>query len=95
MAGLDGIWRVERAGGLLPPLLGMRKEIAGARGRTTVGPLRASFRVVGDELRYERPFGGFVDVVSPEGGGFAGRALFRGREYGRFRLRRTGTAPPD
>jgi hypothetical protein len=84
---LDGEWRVERAGGLLPPLLGVRKRIEGERGRTTLGPLRASFRVVGAELRYERPFVGFVDVVEQDAAGFTGRALFRGREYGRFRLR--------
>ena len=87
MADLDGVWRVERAGGLLPPLVGVRKRIACGRGTTTLGPVRASFRVEGAELRYELPFAGFVDVVEPDAAGFSGRALFRGREYGRFRLR--------
>jgi ferritin-like metal-binding protein YciE len=83
---LDGTWNVERRGGLLPPLVGMRKRIAGARGRTTLGPVRAGFDVVGTELRYRAPFEGFVDVLEPGADGWDGRALFRGREYGRFRL---------
>jgi ferritin-like metal-binding protein YciE len=61
-----------------------------------VGPVRARFRVAGEEppydLVYEPPFAGLVDVVRPEGGGFSGRALFHGREYGRFRLRRHAMA---
>ena len=52
MAELDGRWNVERVGGFLPPLIGVRKEIEGSRGRTTVGPIRAAFDVVGRELRY-------------------------------------------
>jgi ferritin-like metal-binding protein YciE len=92
VAELDGVWDVERTGGFLPPLLGMRKRISGERGATTVGPARASFRVVGREIRYEAPFTGFVDVVEPDGDGFSGRALYQGREYGRFRLRRSTVA---
>jgi ferritin-like metal-binding protein YciE len=83
---LDGVWNVERTSGLLPPLLGVRKSIRGASGRTTVGPVRAAFDVVGNELRYRRPLDGFVDVLEPARDGWNGRALFRGREYGRFRL---------
>ncbi len=86
MSELDGVWNVERTGGLLPPLLGMRKRIAGPSGRTILGPVRAAFDVVGNELRYRAPFEGFVDVLEPTQGGWDGRALFRGREYGRFRL---------
>jgi ferritin-like metal-binding protein YciE len=83
---LDGVWNVVRTRGLLPPLLGVRKSISGASGRTTVGPVRAAFDVVGNELRYRRPLEGFVDVLEPAHEGWNGRALFRGREYGRFRL---------
>jgi hypothetical protein len=83
---LDGVWNVERTGGLLPPLLGVRKSIAGSSGRTTMGPLVAPFDVVGRELRYRGPLSGFVDVLEPAGAGWSGRALYRGREYGRFRL---------
>jgi hypothetical protein len=90
VADLDGVWKVERTGGLLPPLVGVRKRISGDRGQTTVGPVRASFRVAGNELRYTGLFTGFVDVLEPEGRSYNGRALFRGREYGRFRLLRTG-----
>jgi hypothetical protein len=85
---LDGRWNVERVGGFLPPLIGMRKEIEGSRGRTTVGPIRASFHVVGRELRYTGPFTGFVDVLEPDGADWAGRALYRGRAWGKFRLTR-------
>lgn len=83
---LDGSWTVERTDGLLPPLLGVRKTIAGATGRTTMGPLTAVFDVVGRELRYRSPLAGFVDVLEPTVNGWSGRALFRGAEYGRFRL---------
>jgi ferritin-like metal-binding protein YciE len=88
MPGLDGVWDVERTGGLLPPLLGVQKRIVGTRGATSVGPLRAPFRVVRNELRYEGPFSGFVDVVEPDGDGFSGRALYRDREFGQFQMRR-------
>ena len=89
MAALDGRWRVIRKGGLLPPLVGVEKRIAGDRGETRIGPLPGlSFRVVGLELQYEPPFAGFVDVLEPDGDDFRGRATFRGREFGRFALRR-------
>ena len=86
MTELDGTWNVERTGGFLPPLLAMRKRIRGAHGRTTLGRVGVSFSVVGNELRYRRPLQGFVDVLEPTVGGWNGRALFQGREYGRFRL---------
>jgi hypothetical protein len=85
---LDGVWKVERTGGLLPPLYGVRKRIDGDRGQTLFGPVPARFRVVGNELRYRVPLRGLVDVVEPEGDGFAGRALLFGRELGRFRMTR-------
>ena len=86
MRELDGVWRVQREGGLLPPMLGVSKLVVGGRGWTRLGPFRAGFDVVGHELRYRGIFTGFVDVVEPDADGWRGRALFRGREYGRFRL---------
>jgi len=79
---------VRRTGGLLPPLVGIRKEIHGTSGKTMLprGIAGVSFDVVGLELRYRPPFDDFVDVVAPHGDTFAGRATFRGREYGRFEL---------
>jgi ferritin-like metal-binding protein YciE len=87
MTELDGVWDVERVSGFLPPLVGVRKRIHGSRGATTVAGLRASFDVVGRELRYRGPLEGLVDVLEPAGeGAWEGRATFRGREYARFRL---------
>lgn len=69
----------------------MRKRIAGDHGETRVGVLPgAPFDVTGNELRYRRPFAGFVDVVEPDAHGFSGRATFRGRTFGTFVLRRPG-----
>jgi hypothetical protein len=96
VAELDGVWRVHRSGGLLPPLYGERKRIQGDRGWTTVGPVvRAPFRVVGRELRYAPPLQLFVDVLEPDGAGrFRGRALVAGREYGRFTMESEDAAAP-
>ena len=89
MAELEGEWEVERVSGLLPPLLGVRKRIGGDRGETAVGSLPgAPFTVEGLTLRYRAPLAAFVDELEPDGAGYRGRALFLGREYGRFRLRR-------
>lgn len=89
MPELEGIWNVERAGGLLPSLGGVRKIIRDGHGETRLGPLPGvPFDVVGRELRYRRPLSAFVDVLEPDGAGFHGRATVFGREYGRFRLRR-------
>jgi hypothetical protein len=89
MRELDGEWKVERVGGLLPPLLGVRKRISGDRGETRVaGVTAAPFAVAGLELRYLKVFRGFIDVLEPEEDGFSGRSTFRGREFARFRMRR-------
>jgi hypothetical protein len=86
---LQGEWKVERTAGLLPPLVGVRKRIDGDRGETRVlGLVGVGFDVRGLELHYRAPFGGFVDVLEPDGDGFRGRATFRGREFGRFVMRR-------
>jgi hypothetical protein len=82
---LDGDWRVERLGGVLPPLP-IRKRIDGDSGVTRVGPLRLPFRVAGMTLRYRPPLHGFVDELQASGDGFVGRAMLFGREYARFRL---------
>jgi ferritin-like metal-binding protein YciE len=85
---LDGVWDVKRTGGLLPPLLGVRKEIHGTRGETLLpgGVFGVPFDVVGHELHYRRPFVGFIDILAPQDGGFTGRATYRRREFGRFEL---------
>jgi hypothetical protein len=86
---LDGVWKVERASGFLPPLLGVTKRISGERGETRVGPLPGvPFDVEGAVLRYRAPFNGFVDELEPSADGWLGRATFLGREYGTFRLLR-------
>jgi hypothetical protein len=86
MRELDGVWRVRRESGLLPPMLGVCKVVAGDHGWTTLGPVRVGFDVVGNELRYRGALKGFVDVLERDGNEWKGRSLFREREYGRFRL---------
>jgi ferritin-like metal-binding protein YciE len=89
-AGLDGLWDVERTGGALPPLYGVRKRIAGSTGVTKASRLPAMhFQVEeGRRLRYRAPFAGLVDELEPEGDGYQGRAMLFGRELGRFVMRR-------
>jgi len=85
---LDGVWRVERIGGLLPPLIGVTKRIQGGKGETRIGPLPgAPFDVEGLVLHYRPPFIGFVDELQPAADGFVGRAKLFGREVGTFRMR--------
>ena len=93
---LDGVWKVVRTGGALPPLVGVRKRISGSRGETKIGPLPGvPFDVDGLTLRYRSPLSAFVDVLEPAGAAFDGRATLLGREYGRFRLERLeGTEGP-
>ena len=89
MADLDGVWNVTRAGGWLPPLLGVQKRIDGSRGVTSLWRLPGvAFDVEGLSLRYRAPLRGLVDLLEPAGDGFRGRALFHGRELGRFRMYR-------
>jgi ferritin-like metal-binding protein YciE len=85
---LDGVWDVRRTGGLLPPLIGVRKEIRGTHGKTLLpgGAIGVPFDVVGLELHYRAPLAGFVDTLVPHGSGFSGRATFRRRTFGRFEL---------
>ncbi len=89
MGELDGVWNVKRAGGLLPPMLGVRKRISGGSGETAMGPLPGvRFDVVGLSLRYRPPLDGFIDELERSSDGYYGRATFRGREFGRFTLER-------
>jgi hypothetical protein len=86
---LDGVWEVRRVSGALPPLIGVQKEILGSSGKTKIGPLfGAPFDVVGLTLRYRGPFRGFVDELDGTGDVVRGRATFRGRELGKFEMRR-------
>ena len=86
---LDGVWRVERVGGALPPLYGCFKRIHGGRGTTDFGRMPAMpFEVRGLELHYRGPFAPLVDKLEPRDGEYFGRATLLGREIGQFRMRR-------
>lgn len=96
---LEGDWRVERSGGLLPPMVGVWKRIRGDRGETRVGPLTAwPFRVErGGErvaLVYDPPFSDLVDEVRAVSEDlWLGRTTLGGRRLGRFRMKRIGQEP--
>ena len=65
-SGLDGLWQVERAGGLLPPMVGVWKRIEGAEGETRIGSLigwafSVEPRGEGFAMVYRPPFSAFVD----------------------------------
>ncbi len=89
---LDGLWRVERTGGLLPPMIGVRKRVRGERGETLVGPLlrwpfRLEDRAEHVALIYDPPFSSWVDELRPEeADAWSGTATLAGREIGRFRM---------
>jgi ferritin-like metal-binding protein YciE len=86
---LDGVWSVERVSGALPPFHGCVKRIHGVRGTTEFPHFPAMpFDVRGLELHYRGPFGLLVDRLEPENGGYFGRAMVLGREFGQFTLRR-------
>lgn len=93
---LDGDWRVERTGGLLPPMAGVWKRISGDRGETRLGsllrfPFRVERRGEGASLAYEPPLAALVDELAPGGAGlWYGRATLGGRPVGRFRMTRIG-----
>jgi ferritin-like metal-binding protein YciE len=94
---LDGVWKVERTAGALPPLVGVTKRIRGVHGETRIGSARGvPFDVVGLELRYRAPFSGLVDVLEPGAEGeLEGRATLFGRELGRFRMTRERSTMTD
>ena len=89
MGELDGVWKVERVGGALPPLYGCVKRINGSRGTTEFAHAAGMpFEVRGLELHYRPPFNLLVDKLEQQDGVFFGRATFRGYEFGQFRMRR-------
>jgi ferritin-like metal-binding protein YciE len=92
MAHIEGEWKVERVGGLLPSMVGIRKRIRGDGGETRIGPLplwpfwseRKEGRVT---LVYRRPFSVLVDELRPgPDGSWLGRSTLLGLELGRFRM---------
>jgi ferritin-like metal-binding protein YciE len=86
---LDGVWRVERVGGALPPLHGCLKRIDGDHGTTGFRHAPGMpFDVRGLELHYRGPFGPLVDKLERRNGEYFGRATVLGREFGQFRMRR-------
>jgi ferritin-like metal-binding protein YciE len=86
---LDGVWRVERLGGALPPLYGCVKRVDGGRGTTEFGRVPGMpFEVRGLELHYRGPFAPLVDKLERRDGEYFGRATLFGREIGQFRMRR-------
>src|SRR3712207_4013311 len=92
---LDGDWRVERTGGLLPPMVGVWKRIRGDRGETRLGllryPLRVERRDEGAALVHAPPFSALVDEVSAQSPHlWLGRTTLGGRPLGRFRMARIG-----
>jgi hypothetical protein len=91
---LDGVWRLERVGGLLPPLHGCVKRIGGDHGTTELGRRVPGmpFDVRGLELHYRGPFAPLVDKLERRNDEYFGRATVFGREFGRFRMRRLGSS---
>jgi hypothetical protein len=91
---LDGVWKVERVGGALPPLIGCRKRIKGNRGSTEFPFVPGiPFEVRGFELHYRSPFNVLVDRLEPQDGGYLGHATFAGLEFGRFVMTRERVRP--
>src|SRR5918999_5585730 len=96
MKDLEGDWQVDRLGGFLPPMVGVRKRIRGDRGEPRVGDLPGlPFQVERREERvalvYRPPFSAIVDELWREAkGSWLGRSTLGGRELGRFRMRRGG-----
>jgi ferritin-like metal-binding protein YciE len=86
---LDGVWRVERVGGALPPLRGCVKRITGGRGTTEFAYVPGMpFDVRGLELHYRGPFAPLVDKLERRDAEYFGRATLLGREFGQFTMRR-------
>jgi hypothetical protein len=92
----DGDYALRRTGGLLPPLTGVTKQVAGARGATVVlGRLRLPFtleqRADHVLLRYRGPLGVLRDRLRPASDGrWVGEATVLGRRYGRFTMAPAG-----
>jgi hypothetical protein len=96
MSELDGVWRLERVGGALPPLHGFVKRIRGGRGTTEFSRLPGiPFEVRGLELHYRAPFSLLVDKLEPTDGGYLGRATVLGREIGQFTMRKVNAGDEE
>jgi ferritin-like metal-binding protein YciE len=92
MGDLDGVWKVERVGGALPPLYGCVKRINGSQGTTAFRYVPGMpFEVRGLDLHYKAPFALLVDKLELQDGGYLGHATFAGREFGQFTMRRLDT----
>jgi hypothetical protein len=93
---LDGVWRVRRISGLLPPLAGVRKRIQGNRGETRIGPLAVPFEIEDFTLNYTGILDGFSDLLDEiTESRCLGRATFRGRVFARFEMSRISSPPPS
>lgn len=94
MARLDGVWKIEREAGALPPF-GLSKRIFGTSGWTLVGGLPAAYfnvRLHGSDATLDYLAWPVKDELTPrEDGSWSGRGLLLGREFCRFRLVREGT----
>jgi hypothetical protein len=94
LSDLEGDWRVERLGGLLPPMVGVWKRIHGDHGETRLGPLpgvpfKLEQREGGIALIYCRPFAMFIDTLRREpDGSWVGQATVNGLAFGHFRMTR-------
>ena len=95
MAALDGVWRVERETGALPPF-GLSKRIFGDGGWTLVAGVPAAYfhvrRREGEGARLDYVGWPVKDELTPrDDGSWGGRGLMFGREFCRFRLVRDAT----
>jgi ferritin-like metal-binding protein YciE len=90
MSELDGVWKVDRIGGALPPLYGCVKRINGSHGTTAFSRMPGMpFEIRGLELHYRPPFTLLVDKLEARGdGSYFGRATAAGLEFGQFTMRR-------
>lgn len=89
---IDGVWRVVRESGVLPPF-GVSKRIFGSAGWTLVGGAPAArFRVLRPSS--DRAVLDYVglpvrdELVARDAVSWEGRGLLLGREFCRFRLER-------
>ncbi len=93
MARLDGVWKVERESGALPPF-GLSKRIFGESGWTLLAGLPAAYfnvRLSGEHATLDYVGWPVRDELEPaEDGTWAGRGVMLGREFCRFRLVRAG-----
>ena len=84
-AELSGKWRVERVGGLVPPI-GVRKRIGPGRGTTWFGPLPVGFFRVRERTLDYAGWPIRDELAPAEDGEWIGRGLVFGRQFCVFRL---------